>query len=393
MIIRRLRENENGKLDAIQSLAFSFPYDKEESDGGGLESEVYGAFLDDGETLTATIFTPTFPFWYDGQVIPSVGIGGVASLPEYRRMGSVRAIFNHIFSLAPERGWAASYLYPFSFSYYRQFGYERVIKRHQVKIPANALDKFPRNTSAKLYEKDGAVKKEYLLAVYRAWASRNNMTFARDENSHAWSDKPHHSQKLTYLWYGEDGAPAAYATFKCHDGRMKIIELCYVSPDALRGMLGFLRMFEGQVWEYDFTELPEGNELDLVLSRYIDAEYREENGAMGRVILPGVLLEKHRWPKDHGHFRLRIDDFLDFSRGVWDVEYENGAAKVTKESFDADWDVSMTPPPMSRLLLGSENLTPETALYLDGVEIADSVAAADLFRAFPKRPAVIYERF
>ena len=393
MNIRRLRENENGKLDAIQSLAFSFPYDKDESDGGGLHSEVYGAFLDDDETLTATIFTPSYRSWYCGSILPAVGIGGVASLPEYRRMGAIRAIFDSIFAQAPERGWAVSYLYPFSFTFYRQFGYERVIRRHRLKLPANALDKFPRNTSAKLYEKDGGVKKEELLAVYEGWASRNNMTFARDEHCRAWSEKPHHSQRLTYLWYGESGRGEAYATFRCENGRMRISELCYLSPNALRGLLGFLRMFEGQVWEYEFTELPEGCELDLLLSRYIDAEYGEENGAMGRVLLPGVLLEKNRYPEERGHFRLRIDDFLDFSRGVWDVTYENGEARVTKEPFEAEYDVSMTVPPMTRLLLGSETLTPETALYLDGVEIVNPAGAAALFRAFPKRPAVIYERF
>ena len=116
MIIRRLREDENGKLDAVQSLAFSFSYDMEESDGHGLNSEVYGAFLDDGETLTATIFTPEYDSLYCGKTFKSVGIGGVASVPEYRRMGAVRAIFDEIFRMAPERGWATSFLYPFSYN-------------------------------------------------------------------------------------------------------------------------------------------------------------------------------------------------------------------------------------------------------------------------------------
>ena len=69
MIVRRLRPDENGKLDAIQSLAFSSSYDMEESDGGGLEDEVYGAFLDDGETLIATIFTPEYDSFYYVEIL------------------------------------------------------------------------------------------------------------------------------------------------------------------------------------------------------------------------------------------------------------------------------------------------------------------------------------
>ena len=60
MIIRKLHPNENGKLDAIQSLAFSFSCDIEKAAEGELEDEVYGAFLDDDQTLTATICTPEF---------------------------------------------------------------------------------------------------------------------------------------------------------------------------------------------------------------------------------------------------------------------------------------------------------------------------------------------
>ena len=55
MIVRRLKKDENGILDALQSLAFSFSCDTEKS--GELDEEVYGAFLDDDRTLTAAIIT------------------------------------------------------------------------------------------------------------------------------------------------------------------------------------------------------------------------------------------------------------------------------------------------------------------------------------------------
>ncbi|MCQ2431692.1 MAG: GNAT family N-acetyltransferase [Clostridia bacterium] len=393
MIIRRLREDEGIKLDSIQSLAFSFPFDRDKSDGHGMNSEVYGSYLDDGETLTATIFTPSFKSYYHGTVLGAMGIGGVASVPEYRRGGSIREIFNHIFAMAPERNWAISYLYPFSFAFYRQFGYERVIKRHGLHISGPALDKFPRNTNAKLYQRDGEVKKEDLLSVYNTWAAKNNLVFARDMNTHYWSEKQHNSQKFTYLWYDEAGVPSALATISCKSGTMTIPEICYVSPEALRSMIGFLRMFDGQVSTYNFTELPENSELELMLGRYCEIGYHEENGAMGRVLLPGTLLEANRYPMEHGHFRLQIDDFLDFSRGVWDVEYENGKALVRRDPFDSAYDVSMTAAPMSRLLLGAEILDADRAQYLEGVKIENRAGAADLFRAFPKCPGVIYERF
>lgn len=389
MIIRRLREDENRKLDAIQSLAFSFSCDLEKADEGGLEDEVYGAFLDDGETLTATIFTPEFESFYDGKVFKSVGIGGVASVPEYRRLGAIRVIFDEIFRLAPERGWVTSFLYPFSFAYYRQFGYERVMKRMRVKVPASCLAKFPRNTSAKMYIKDGPVKREELLAVYNVYAANYDCMFRR-LRTHAYSEQPHKSQKLTYLWYDGE-TPAALATFRCKDGVMTVSELCYASPDALRGILGFLRMFEGQVGEYCFEELPPDSELDFLFGEYVDAEYSLYNGAMGRVLLPQALLENTVYPHEYGHFRLQLDDTIAYNRGVYAVEYGHGDVQVMKLPFDTPYDLSVNAPALSRIMLGNERFDARRAAYLDGVKLCGK--AEDFFRAFPGRSNNLLEKF
>lgn len=388
MIVRRLKKDENGKLDAVQSTAFSFSCDIEKS--GELDEEVYGAFLDDDKTLCAAIITPEYSSYHGGAAFKSVGIGGVASLPEYRRMGCVREIFKHIFSLAPERGWATSYLYPFSNDYYRQFGYERVLCRRKIKLPMTALKNFERNTAVKLYRKDGDVKKSELVRVYNAYAKNFNVMFSRDEHTGAYSDKPHQAQRFTYLVY-ESNSPAAYATVNCKDDVLHVREIAYISPDSLRALLGFFRMFEGQVGEIEFEKLPEGSEVEMLLSEFVDCEYETESSAMGRILLPQTILENSVYPEEHGHFRLKVDDTLDFSRGVYDVEYEHGRAQVKNLGFDEDFDISLTPAPLARILLGCDNFDARRAAYLNGAVLSGE--AKDFFRAFPKRQINLLEGF
>lgn len=392
MHVRRLRPDENAVLDSVQSTAFSFSCDIEKAAEGELDEEVYGTFLDDGKTLAATVITPEYDSWYCGKIYKSVGIGGVATLPEYRRLGCVRAIFDEIFRMAPERGWATSFLYPFSNDYYRQFGYELVLHKKSVKVPMSALRSFDKTTTVKLYMKDGKVNKSELVEMYNRFASSYNVMFRRDEHTGAYSDKPHASQNFTYLWY--DGIhPEAHAlvTLSCKNGLMTVRELCYDSPSSLRGVLGFLRMFEGQADEVLFEKLPADSELELVLSEYVDMEYHTESSAMGRVLLPQVLLENNRYPDEHGHFRLQVDDHLDFSRGVYEVEYGNGTAEVKKFPFDADYDISLTPPPLARILFGCGNFDCKRASYMKGVKLTNE--AKDFFRAFPKRMIHLYEGF
>ncbi|MBQ4353703.1 MAG: GNAT family N-acetyltransferase [Clostridia bacterium] len=389
MIIRRLNKDENGQLDAIESTAFSFSVDIEKS--GDLEREVYGAFLDDDRTLTAAVITPEYDSFYCGKTFRSVGIGGVATLPEYRRMGAIRAIFGEIFRLAPERGWVTSFLYPFSNDYYRQYGYERILCRRQVKVPISALRMFDRSTSVKLYRKDGAVTKAEPADVYNRFAARHNMMFFRDAETNAYSDKPHQSQDFTYLWYDDSEKARGLIRLRRHGAVMNVSELCYDSPEALRGLLGFLRMYEGQAEEIAFEKIPEGSELELVLSEYVGTEYSTETSAMGRILLPQVILENNRYPDERGFFRLRMDDPLDCSRGVYAVSYGNGTAEVEKLSYDADFDISLTPAPAARILFGTDNFTPDKAAYLSGVTMRNE--AKDFFRAFPKRMINLYEGF
>jgi predicted acetyltransferase len=150
-------------------------------------------------------------------------------------------------------------------------------------------------------------------------------------------------------------------------------------------------MFEGQVGEIEFEKIPEGSEVEMLLSEFVDCEYRTESSAMGRILLPQTILENSAYPEEHGHFRLKVDDSLDFSCGVYDVEYENGAAEVKKLGFDEDFDISLTPAPLARILCGCDNFDARKASYLNGVTLNGD--AGDFFRAFPKRMINLLEGF
>ena len=100
--------------------------------------EGWGVYSDDGAELYSSASANTVMSRYGRQYLPALCIGGVSTRPEYRRLGCVRRIFDQVFSLAPERGWAVSLLHPFSFSYYRKFGYERIADCIVSRAPSNA---------------------------------------------------------------------------------------------------------------------------------------------------------------------------------------------------------------------------------------------------------------
>lgn len=391
MIVRRLREDEGAKLNAVQSIAFSFSSDLD--DVSPIKSEVLGAFLDDGETITSAIYPNNYMSNFCGEFLPCVGIGGVASLPEHRRGGGVRAIFNEIFRLAPERGWATSYLYPFSYNYYRQFGYERVMMRKRYTFSSEALQKFGRDTNCVLYQGQPDVLED-IKTVYREFAKKFNIIFDRGDNFRNISDKPHKSMSYTYVHYTKAGKPDAYATMRKNNDEFDIKELAYTSSSSLSGIISFLRMFEGQADSFAISNQPSDSELDYMFGDYIDFSSRLESGGMARVVLVETLLNKNIYPEESGKFSLKVNDFLDYNKGIFDVEYAGGKAEVKKRSSDdGDYDIACDIPPLSRIMLGEDNFNLDLLTYISGVDVQNETGAVQFLKAFPKRRMCLYDWF
>ena len=389
MKIRFLNKDEGAKLTAVSSIAFNFSGNLEDSHE--VHGEVLGAFKDDNETLMAVIHPNHYESNYCGTYLPCVGIGGVATLPEYRRSGAIRAIFGEIFRLAPERGWATSFLYPFSHNYYRMYGYECVMNHKRLKTPMYNINHIERNTSAVLYTGDAKMTED-ILFIYHEYMKDYTTAFKRFGNRFPdLTSTPHKDRRYTYVWYDENSAPSAYATFNISDDALKIHEIAYVSSKAMLGMLGFLRMYDGQVDDIDFKELPTDTELEYVPREYNDVDYSFFSFGMGRVLLVETLLNTNKY-EGCGHFSLKVNDYLEYNNYIFDVEFADGKANVTKRS-DGKYDIACAIPSLSRIMYGSDDYSNGRWSYLPGVEVIDVCGAETFLKAFPRRKLLLWDRF
>ena len=108
MIIRKIRPEELKRCCALSALAFEYPMEGAEQSPEDFIREVrerprsledlrwdsrWAAFEDDDATMMATFCV--LPWWenFDGHEVVMGGIGGVASLPQYRRGGAIRCCF------------------------------------------------------------------------------------------------------------------------------------------------------------------------------------------------------------------------------------------------------------------------------------------------------------
>ena len=139
MIIRKIRRDELKRCAQLSALAFEFPmhgakqtpeaFVREKTENPRSLEDVHwdsrwAAFEDDDATMMATFCVLPWRANFDGHEVVMGGIGGVASLPQYRRGGAIRCCFEAALPDMYAQGMTLSYLYAFSNAFYRKFGYE-----------------------------------------------------------------------------------------------------------------------------------------------------------------------------------------------------------------------------------------------------------------------------
>ncbi|MGI6335927.1 MAG: GNAT family N-acetyltransferase [Eubacteriales bacterium] len=383
MLIRPIRPDEAAALEKLRAAAFSFKADPEHT--RPIVHETLGAY-DDGVLLASITIRPYACNWC-GEYLPALGVGGVSTMPLARRAGAIRKLFGELDRLAAERGWAWGMLYPFSYPYYRQFGYERLDPPHNYTIPLPSFDCVPRCSDGVLYDGSQA---DALLAIHRRYADTHNLMALRD-NANAWDATPERSLRYTYLHRDPSGTFDAYVTLTYAADAIEVSELAYTSPASLTGVLGILRLFEGQRKQLRFPALPATSPVIGMLSRYEITERSIYNGVMGRVLDTETLLRKNSYPDVSGHFTLTVHDALPSCAGTFTVAYANGHADVLRTDRPAD--VETDAPNLSRILLSGIGYTAEELPYLPNTRVLDTARAADFSRAFPRRSVHLMEHF
>ena len=348
--------------EKVASQAFVFASDIGDPKAELPCEKVLGAFADDNKTLYADLELYERRCYYDGVLLSCAAIGGVAAKPEHRGKGAVKALFEAVFS---GKKYDISILYPFSEPYYEKLGYGRAGLSLSLTAPFAALAGVKRNQDAVLYEGGDPAR---LLEIYNRCAKAYNLCFARD-TAEAFSASPYLTQSYTYMW--RDGA---FATFSVDRAKSTVFvkELYFDSPEALRGMVGFLRNFEANQKTVCFQNLPQNTPVTGLVTDLKSCDLSLHLNGAARLLKPEAVLRAHTYPARDGGFTVRVGE------ETYRVTYSaNGTAvQKTADAPDAVMDI----PCASRLLLCGF----ADPAYEPGLEVKNP--ASDFFTAFPPKP-------
>lgn len=410
MIVRKIKPAEVKRTEELFSISFDSPYNNEASSTELYESyisnptsreqehplERYAAFEDDDTTMMSCFFTQPFEVSFDGHNESMYSIGGVATLPQYRKRGGIRSCFEKAFPCFYEQGAVFSYLYPFSTAYYRKFGYELCCRKQVYRVALQHIPAY--QLSGSCYLLDASTRhlaKKDIPAIYDIWQKNYNMMVLGTSYDFAFiqAANPYKEQVFTYVYRSAVGTPLAYMTFRNNTSpdcrRLECSSFFYINREGLQGLLALAKSFASDYRHICFS-LPEGPALEQILPEW-------SMGAVGCELIPHGMVRIINVQKalqdaayrGSGHISLKVtDSYIPENNRSFAVTFaDNICTEVTP--YDGDADISLSISSLSALLTGGYE-TSAISLFAD-VQVHKN--ADCLWQIFYKKPVYITSSF
>ena len=396
MDFRFIKEGEQEQVVFVMSQAFYYDCENEYKlvEKGKFRYEDFlGAFDDTGKLMAVVQCLPHF-MWLDGVSVQCGSIANVASLPEGRRGGIVRKIMKLLCDKMYEDGYVMSYLYPFSHSYYRKFGYEFCYNAEVFRAsPKELLDIEFKGEAKQFMPGEKGTDPGDIIEIYNTFASRFNIMLDRD--AWQWELKLEHDPVLTktrtYIVYGEDKKADAYFTYtydrQGNSTTLTIRDMAWTDNDGMYNMFAFWGKFFGNVIKVVF-DVPPSLVPEYLWKEPLENEITRRPGGMARVINVQKALEIIKKPTAAGSFTIKINDsFMEQNNKSYKVAWKDGSSKAKEYAGDCDLECSAMV--LAQIVTGFVGL--EQAQIRADVKIKSN--RETLFEVFKKKMVYIADFF
>ena len=394
MILRKTLPAEALRVNQLFAIAFESPLQNCPADPENDSATHWAAYTDGGEMMS-TLTISDYQIRFDGHVCRMGGVGGVATLPQYRRMGGIRGCFEAALPNMYENGCDFSYLYPFSTTYYRKFGYESCVQKYQA-VVSLGLWSVPALAGTLRLAEHGHNMTGDIRRLDRLWEGHFNMMVQHRPEDYGWAEKadPAAKQEFTYLWYDATGMPKGCTTFRKEDqpdGRNLVCSrFCFADKEGFYGLMGLFKSLSADHSYVKFS-LPVTSAVQYLAPEWSLGAVRWElrAGGMVRVINVKRVLEKARY-LGSGAAVLQIrDSQIPENNSRFAVQFSEGKAVSVTRSEEAP-DISLDISTFSALIAGAADFA-DAKYTLSGMEIHQENPC--LGQIFYRKPLYITDYF
>lgn len=277
----------------------------------------------DGEQIAAKLHLIPLSVYIHGKEMKMGGVSSVATWPEYRRQGLVKELLYHSLTYMKRHGQTISYLYPFSFGYYRKYGWELAFGKKEYTIP---IARFTNTKRPSGYIRRENADISLLNTIYSTYAQTFGGMLARDEKW--WHDRILNQNMHIAVAYNENDEANGYILFNVKKDVFHVIEHAYTSQNGRDLLIQFIANHDSMVEKVEMT-VPENDNLSFLLNepRF---EQQTKPYFMARIVDVQAFLKQFPFAEEHEQITLHVtDNFLPKNTGAYQLNQHGKHTDVT----------------------------------------------------------------
>nr|WP_260986708.1 GNAT family N-acetyltransferase [Paenibacillus xylanexedens] len=318
------------------------------------------------------------------------GIAGVATWPEYRRKGWVAGLLKHALEEMNRNKQSISFLHPFSFGFYRKYGWETYVEFKRYKVPTAHL---PSKKATPGTIRRGDPGLSTLKEVYSVYAERYNGTLVRDdarwENSVLVNGT---SQRAVY--YDEADVAQGYLLYEVKENKFTIKEIIYLNEEARQGLWTFIANHDSMIQEVTL-QAPASDTLAFQLD---NPRIQQEIVPyfMARIVSVEQFISQYPFASQDSPVQIVLqveDTHAPWNEGVWQLNVAmNGTASIwkTSEPITDDQTIKVDIQALTAVLMGYRRPTEMARI---GRIYGPEAAIKALEQAIPERETYLLDFF
>lgn len=350
---------------------------------------IYG--LHDQTKLVSGLYSLPFQINFHGVNYGMHGIGDVMSAPEYSGRGGAGKLLTAALNEMATNHIELSYLAPFSYAYYRKFGYEQTFNHTIQTIAAKDLPRIkPSDFSGTItrYGNDGlALVNDFYAAQpanQRGGLIRPDWWLNYLQLKHDWS---------VAIYRNATGNIEGYLIYERQATTFAIQEWSTSTPVAFERLANFVTKHGTTFETFSYDGPSDGHGLDLLADPY-PLTVKTVPYMMARIVLLHDFIKKYPFTgTDLAPIRLAVtDDTLAQNQGIWDLQLVAG--KVTLNRLTTELTkpsaLQLSIQQLTKALFGTRSLTSawqhgqltgdlSAAQRLDAVLVHEKPALIDYF--------------
>lgn len=349
------------------------------------KSQVYG--IKDDDQLMASVTSIPFKVNFFGKIFKMAGIGNVMSAPEYLQSKGIDTLMKQAFNDMYQNKVTLSYLGPFSFDYYRRFGYEQVFEKLQIELPFEKLIRYPKPMMGHLrrfkYNQAQEVIGELFAAKNTAGTVVRNSWWWK--NLSLWSP-----DDLLAVFYDETDVITGYLRYECVENDFIVRDMFYQTPDAFLGLMHFINKHRSIYQKI----VIESSDINLRVNKFItnplDATVTVKPSMMARIVRLKQFLIDYPMQVENLHtINIEVNDSLEWNSHVWQLSVKNHEVELGKADDEIP-DVIVNIQTLTKALFGYQSLKDS---FLIGDVLGDPDKISILDQAFIHERAQLKDTF